>query len=76
LLAGAKAVIGVDTGMTHLAVALGRPVVALYCGTRPGLTGVYASHGGCARNLGGPGMVPEVAEVLAALREVAGGGVA
>jgi heptosyltransferase I len=76
LLAGAMAVIGVDTGMTHLAAALGRPVVALYCGTRPGLTGVYASHGGCARNLGGPGMVPEVAEVLAALREVAGGGVA
>ena len=76
LLAGARAVIGVDTGLTHLAAALGRPVVALYCGTQPGLTGVYAGPGARVRNLGGPGLVPDVAEVLAALHEVAGGGTA
>ena len=76
LLAGAQAVIGVDTGLSHLAAALGRPVVALYCGTHPGLTGVYAGEAAPVRNLGGAKMVPEVAEVLAALRQVAGGSAA
>jgi len=70
LLAGAQAVIGVDTGLTHLAAALGRPVVALYCGTHPGLTGVYAGQGARVRNLGGVQSGPEVDEVLAALREI------
>jgi len=73
LLAEAHAVIGVDTGLTHLAAALGRPVVALYCGTRPGLTGVYVGQGAQVRNLGGTQAVPEVDEVLTALHEVAGG---
>ena len=73
LLAGAQAVIGVDTGLTHLAAALGRPVVALYCGTHPGLTGVYAARGVLACNLGGKEALPEVAEVLRALHEVGGG---
>jgi len=73
LLAGAHAVIGVDTGLTHLAAALGRPVVALYCNTHPGLTGVYAAEGARVRNLGGSRMVPEVAEVLTAFNELAGG---
>ena len=72
LLAGAQAVIGVDTGLTHLAAALGRPVVALYCGTHPGLTGVYAGRGARVRNLGGIETLPEVAEVLAALHQLAG----
>ena len=73
LLAGAKVVIGVDTGLTHLAAALGRPVVALYCGGHSGLTGVYADQGARVRNLGGKEVVPEVAEVLTAFDEVAGG---
>ena len=73
LLAAAQAVVGVDTGLTHLAAALGRPVVALFCGTQPGLTGVYAGQGARVRNLGGTDAVPEVAAVLAALRELAGG---
>lgn len=73
LLAGAQAVIGVDTGLTHLAAALGRPVVALYCGTHPGLTGVYADRSARVRNLGSTEVVPEAAEVLTALHEFAGG---
>jgi len=76
LLAGAQAVIGVDTGLTHLAAALGRPVVALYCGTHPGLTGVYAGQGARVCNLGGTEAAPEVAEVLTALHQVAGGSAA
>ncbi len=71
LLAGAKAVIGVDTGLTHLAAALARPVVALYCGTSPGLFGVCADEASRVRNLGGEGAGPEVGEVLTALDEVA-----
>lgn len=73
MLAGAQAVVGVDTGLTHLAAALGRPVVALYCGTHPGLTGVYGGAGAQVRNLGDAGLTPGVAEVLAALRQVTGG---
>ena len=76
LLAGAQAVIGVDTGLTHMAAALGRPVVALYCRTNPGLTGVYAAEGARVCNLGGTEAIPEVAEVLTALRQVAGGNAA
>jgi len=40
VLVDAECVIGVDTGLTHLAAALHRPVVALYGSTEPGLTGV------------------------------------
>jgi len=64
LLAHASGVIGVDTGLTHLAVALGVPTVGLYCSTSPRLTGL---HGGeLAVSLGGPGAPPEVDAVAAA----------
>ncbi len=39
LLAGAAGVVGVDTGLLHLAAALGRPGVGLYGATSPALTG-------------------------------------
>ena len=65
VIAGARVVIGTDTGLTHLAGALGVPTVGLYCATDPAATGLY----GCARavNLGGIGMPPATAEVLAAI---------
>ncbi|WIM05085.1 MAG: lipopolysaccharide heptosyltransferase I [Candidatus Nitricoxidivorans perseverans] len=66
LLAGARVVIGVDTGLVHLAAALGRPTVALYCASDPALTGVHA--GDRAINLGGPGAPPSAAAVVAAAR--------
>jgi heptosyltransferase-1 len=40
VLIDAELVVGVDTGLTHLAAALHRPVLALYGATEPGLTGV------------------------------------
>lgn len=68
LLAGGKAAIGVDTGLTHLAVALNIPTVALYTATDPGLTGVLGA--GFHRNLGGKVQIPPVQDVLDELRPV------
>src|SRR5712691_3686048 len=68
MLGKAVAVVGVDTGLTHLAAALGRPVAAIYCGTDPRLTGVYGAPR--AKNLGGPGVPPSPEEVLQALEAV------
>jgi heptosyltransferase-1 len=61
LLAHAVGVVGVDTGLTHLAVALGCPTVGLYVATDPGLTGL--SGGARAVSLGGPGRVPRAEDV-------------
>jgi heptosyltransferase-1 len=63
LLAHARCVAGVDTGLTHLAAALGVPTVGIYSATRPELTGLHASH---AVNVGGQGRAPTVEEVLTA----------
>lgn len=43
-LAGAKAIISVDTGLSHLAAALDRPNITLYGPTDPGLIGGYGDH--------------------------------
>lgn len=68
LLGQARVVVGVDTGLSHLAAALNVPVVALYCASDPGLTGVYGS--GPAVNLGRTGQAPQPDEVIAALAGV------
>jgi heptosyltransferase-1 len=66
---GALGVIGVDTGLTHLAAAAGTPVVAIFCASDPALAGVV---GGSApvRNLGGIGNPPDVSTVIAAARDL------
>jgi heptosyltransferase-1 len=65
----ALGVVGVDTGLTHLAAAVGVPVIALYCATDPGLTGVVAGRAP-ARNLGSAHVSPAVEDVLACVREI------
>ena len=72
MLGQARAVIGVDTGLSHLAAALGTPTIGIYTATDPGLTGLYA--GKSAVNLGGRNLPPSVAEVTAALGQVIGHG--
>jgi heptosyltransferase I len=62
LLAGAALVVGVDTGLVHLAAALGRPTLALYGASDPQLTGVLA--GANAINLGTRGAPPKAGEVV------------
>jgi heptosyltransferase-1 len=62
LLGGASLVVGVDTGLVHLAAALKRPTMALYCGSDPALTGVLAESN--VVNLGGRDNPPRAGEVV------------
>ncbi len=68
MLAGAHAAIGVDTGLSHFAAALGKPTIGIYTATDPGLTGLHAGKN--AVNLGARRSPPTVAEVCAALEQV------
>jgi heptosyltransferase I len=43
-LAQSRAVVGVDTGLAHLAAALAVPSITLYGATEPGRTGTYGQH--------------------------------
>lgn len=67
--AHAIGVIGVDTGLTHLAAAVGAPVIALFSGSEPDLTGVVGGRSP-ARNLGELGKPPAPETVLAAAAEI------
>ncbi|VTR18945.1 Lipopolysaccharide heptosyltransferase 1 [Serratia fonticola] len=44
VLAGAKAVVSVDTGLSHLTAALDRPNITLFGPTDPGLIGGYGQN--------------------------------
>lgn len=70
VLAGAREVVGLDTGFTHLAAALGRPTVGIYCDHEPGLAGITGP--GRVASIGGKGQVPSKADVLALEMRVAG----
>ena len=65
LLANAAAVVGVDTGLTHLAAALECPTVALFAATEAWRYGPYWSAR--AISLGSAGNWPQVPEVLHSL---------
>lgn len=67
-LAGARVVVGLDTGMTHLAAAHGRNTLGIYCDHEPGLAGVTGS--GKVVSLGGKGQVPSLTDVLASLKKL------
>ena len=61
----AEVVVGVDTGLVHLAAALNRPTVGIFCDSDPKQTGVLAAN---AASLGGVGSQPSVEAVIQALR--------
>ena len=65
LLRQAALVCGVDTGLVHLAAALGTPTIALFTVTDPALAGV-ARASPRAIDLGGNGSLPMVQRVVAA----------
>ena len=65
LIAGAAFVVGVDTGLVHLAAALGVPLVAIFSASEPGLTGPMGP--GAIHVLGAKGSAPSVGEVAEAV---------
>ena len=65
-LAHASLVIGLDTGMTHLAAAHGRPTLGIYCDHDPGLAGVTGP--GQVISLGGKRQIPTLEAVMQAMR--------
>lgn len=67
LLQNAKAVVGVDTGLLHLANAVNVPLVGIYTDSDPVKTGVQPSD--WARHIGGVGQMPNVAEVFDLLEQ-------
>ena len=64
MIAGAALVVGVDTGLLHLAAALTVPLVAIFVGSEPGLTGPAGV--GPIAIVGGNGAAPRAAQVAAA----------
>src|SRR6478609_1542192 len=68
--ARAQLVVGVDTGLLHLAAALGVPLAAIFTGSEPGLTGPVGS--GPIEVLGGYGAPPSVGAVKEAVDKLAG----
>jgi heptosyltransferase-1 len=69
-LAGAHVVVGIDTGLTHLAAALGRPTVGIYCDYDPALAGLAGD--GAVDSLGGVGVQTSAAQVIEAIERVTG----
>jgi len=65
LMASAELVIGVDTGLMHLAAALGVPLVAIFTGSKPELTGPVGR--GPMTVLGARGAPPSLDEVREAV---------
>ena len=61
-LANARVYIGNDSGITHLAAAVGAPVVAVFGPTDPA---VWGPRGECVHVISKPGAWPEVDEVAA-----------
>jgi heptosyltransferase-1 len=66
----ARAAIGVDTGLSHLAAALNIPTVAIYTDTNPALTGVMAGAFAPAINLGNIDASPSADDVYNTYRQI------
>lgn len=65
VIANAALVVGVDTGLLHLAAAYGVPLLAIFLATDPGLTGPVG--GGPIVILGGKGAQPAFGEAIRAV---------
>lgn len=68
LIAGADLIVGVDTGLLHLAAAFGVPLVAIFTGSEPTLTRPVGN--GPIAVLGAVGAPPSVEDVKAAVEAV------
>lgn len=70
IFSGASLVVGVDTGLLHLAAAYRVPLIAIFTASDPGLTGPVGS--GPIRVLGGKGQYPSFRQAIAAAEELLG----
>jgi heptosyltransferase-1 len=68
LIAGAALVVGVDTGLLHLAGALGVPLVGIFVGSEPGLTGPLGQ--GPIAVIGGKGERPDAIAAITAVDRI------
>ncbi len=68
MIAGASLVVGVDTGLLHMAAALGVPLVAIFAGSDPRLTGPMGS--GPIEIVGRRGCQPSARDVMTALERM------
>ena len=71
VLAQARIVIGLDTGLSHLAAAVGAPTVGIYCDYDPALVGIVGDAR-CA-SLGGVDRAPTADDIIAAAESILGG---
>jgi len=74
VLARARLVIGLDTGLSHLAAALGAPTLGIYCDYDPRLVGLTGPRP-CV-SLGGIDAAPEAEAVIAAADQLLATGAA
>lgn len=68
VIANASLVIGVDTGLLHLAAAYSVPLIAVFLATDPGLTGPAGN--GPMTVIGGKGMYPSFERVIEAVQKL------
>lgn len=71
LIGGATLVVGVDTGLMHLAAAFSRPVVGIFCDSNP--IDARPKGPGPTAYRGDIGKPPSVDDVIGAIREVSPG---
>jgi heptosyltransferase-1 len=69
MIARSACVVGVDTGLLHLAAALGVPLVAIFTGTEPGQHGPLGA--GKIEVVGALGAMPSLEDVQAAVERIA-----
>lgn len=70
LLLQANAVIGLDTGLMHLAVGLGIPTLAIFCDTEIWQAGTFPPAGALALTVGGKGTTPDVEQAMTGLAAI------
>jgi heptosyltransferase I len=68
VIANASLVIGVDTGLLHLAAAYSVPLIAVFLATEPGLTGPVGS--GPMTVIGGKGLYPSFERAIEAAQKL------
>ena len=69
-LAAARLMIGLDSGLTHLSAALGRPTIGIYCASTPVRTPLTGA--GMTASLGDRGVPPSREVVLLKLKQALG----